>query len=294
MPEDGVSDGVVGYAEVRENPRPDALVLLEDAEEQMLGPDGPVAHAIGLLAREHDDLHHVLGHPAMCEVRPGPGCNDAIHRGRHGLDGYPELDKNLPGREPFARQSEEELGGSNLTVLEPPHDLGRLHQDLAGVVVETLPRGFLRVQDDLRVNSTEPKGTPLEPLLGLLKPRPRGGHRRRRHSDRTPLPPIRARSPVFFLVQAQNQSVERATDSAQIIIGVVLILGGTLVLWFRRPLTRMWTRFYARQATALPWLYPGPMRKTIQESWVRWYVVIVGALWIAFGVAAVLAGLYGG
>jgi hypothetical protein len=86
--------------------------------------------------------------------------------------------------------------------------------------------------------------------------------------------------------------VERTTDS-QNIVGVALILGGTLVLWFRRPLTRMGTRAYARQAAALPWLYAGPLRKTIQESWVRWYVIIAGVLLIAIGVVAVTTALYG-
>ena len=56
-----ISDRIEIEAEIGKNGRSDPLPLAQEAEEQMLRPDGIVLEAARLLARKEDDLANALG-----------------------------------------------------------------------------------------------------------------------------------------------------------------------------------------------------------------------------------------
>lgn len=69
------------------------------------------------------------------------------------------------------------------------------------------------------------------------------------------------------------------------VVGSITILLGVAALIFQRPLTGLLVRMYGRHSARYPLLYPGPLRRVVQDpSFVRWIVFSVAAGWIAIGV----------
>ncbi len=68
-------------------------------------------------------------------------------------------------------------------------------------------------------------------------------------------------------------------------MGSITILLGVVALIFHRPLTGLLVRMYSAHSARYPLLYPGPIRRLVQDpSFVRWMVFFVATAWIAIGV----------
>jgi hypothetical protein len=74
------------------------------------------------------------------------------------------------------------------------------------------------------------------------------------------------------------------------VIGTILILSGLAAIIFHRPLTRLLVWSYGRHASKYPILYPGPLKRLVQDpKWIRWMVFTVGFAWTAIGVVELAA-----
>jgi hypothetical protein len=72
------------------------------------------------------------------------------------------------------------------------------------------------------------------------------------------------------------------------IVGIIFLSVGIAALAFHRSLTRLVVRLYARHGEQYPGLYPGPLRRLVQDpSWVRWVVFSVALAWTAIGIVAI-------
>jgi hypothetical protein len=74
------------------------------------------------------------------------------------------------------------------------------------------------------------------------------------------------------------------------LIGVILTVSGVALLIFRRPLTGLLTRMYSWHSERYPLLYPGPIRRLVQDpKWVRLGLFFVASAWIVIGVIEIAA-----
>jgi hypothetical protein len=79
--------------------------------------------------------------------------------------------------------------------------------------------------------------------------------------------------------------VDRTTVTDELVFGLVFLVAAGLVFAFRRTVTRWMAGYYGRIADAAPWLYPGPLRKTVEEPFLRWVTIALGLMFLAVSVA---------
>ena len=144
-PDDLVADLLRVGVEVEQDAGRDALVLAHEAEQDVLGADVVVAEAERLAQGE---LEHLLGARRERDLAGGDllaGADDAHDLRAHALDGDVERLED-PCRKALllAQQSEQDVLGADVVVLELPRLFLGKDDDLAGSLCESLEHvGYL-------------------------------------------------------------------------------------------------------------------------------------------------------
>ena len=138
-PDHLVADLLGVGVEVEQDARGDALVLADQAEQDVLGADVVVAQAQRLAQRQ---LQHLLGARRERNLAGGDllaGADDAHDLRAHALYGDVERLEH-PGGEPllFAQQAEKDVLGADVVVLESPSLFLRQDDHLAGSLCKSL------------------------------------------------------------------------------------------------------------------------------------------------------------
>ncbi len=142
-PDDLVADLLGVGVEVEQDASGDALVLAHEPEQDVLGADVVVAQRERLAQRE---LEHLLGARRERDLPGGDllaGADDAHDLGAHALHGDVEALQHA-GRETLllAQQSEQDVLGADVVVLERPRLFLGENDDLAGPFCESLEHGW--------------------------------------------------------------------------------------------------------------------------------------------------------
>ncbi len=138
-PDDLVADLLGVSVEVEQDARGDALVLAHQAEQDVLGADVVVAQAQRLAQRQ---LQHLLGARRERDLAGGDllaGADDAHDLRAHALDRDVERLEHA-GRKAllFAQQTEQDVLGADVVVLERPRLFLRQDDHLAGSLCKSL------------------------------------------------------------------------------------------------------------------------------------------------------------
>jgi hypothetical protein len=88
--------------------------------------------------------------------------------------------------------------------------------------------------------------------------------------------------------------MDSTTGVDELIFGAILIAAGTLVLYFRRAVTRMFVSHYGRMADTFPWLYASGLRSMKGEPFLRWLTVFAGLVLVANGIGFIVWGVIWG
>ena len=138
-PDDLVADLLGVRVEVEQDAGGDALVLADEAEQDVLGADVVVAEAQRLAQRELQDLLGARGERDLPGGDLLTGADDAHDLGAHALDGDVQALED-PRGEPLllAEEAEQDVLGPDVVVLERSRFLLRENDHLSGSLCESL------------------------------------------------------------------------------------------------------------------------------------------------------------
>ena len=140
--DDLVADLLGVGVEVEQDPRGDAFVLADEAEQDVLGADVVVAEDQRLAQRELEHLLRARGERDLAGRDLVALADDAGDLGAHLLDGDVERLEHARGKTLLlAQQAEQDVLSSDVVVLERPRLVLRKNDDLASSLGESFEHG---------------------------------------------------------------------------------------------------------------------------------------------------------